>query len=58
MLHRVVWQFTDVSEMLAASIIRAMRMEAASTSETSATSTRLHGTSQNTVTIILAAVKA
>jgi hypothetical protein len=38
MLRRIVWQkFTDVSEALAASIIRAMRsmMAAASTSETS-----------------------
>jgi hypothetical protein len=43
MLHRVVWyEFTDVSEVRAASIIRAMRasvialmMEAASTYETS-----------------------
>jgi hypothetical protein len=35
MLHRVVWKkFTDVSEMLVASIIRKM-MEATSTSETS-----------------------
>jgi hypothetical protein len=39
LLHHVVWQkFTDVSEILAASIIRALSalmMEAASTSETS-----------------------
>jgi hypothetical protein len=40
LLHHVVWQkFTDVSEILAASIIRSLSvlmMEAASTSETSA----------------------
>jgi hypothetical protein len=36
MLHRVVWQkFPDVSEVLAASIIRARMMEATITSETS-----------------------
>jgi hypothetical protein len=36
MLRRVVWyKFTDISEVLAASIIRAMMMEAASISETS-----------------------
>jgi hypothetical protein len=40
MLRRVIWQkFTDISEVLAASIIRAMSdalmMEAASVSETS-----------------------
>jgi hypothetical protein len=36
MLRRAVWwKFTDVSEMLAASIIRALMAEAVSTSETS-----------------------
>jgi hypothetical protein len=57
MLRRVVWyKFTDVSEELTASIIRAM-MEAASTSEAWKT-IRLHGaTSQKTVIFILAAVR-
>jgi hypothetical protein len=36
MLHRAVWwKYTNVSEVLAASIIRVMIMGAASTSETS-----------------------
>jgi hypothetical protein len=35
MLWRVVWKFTDVSEVLTASIIRAMTIEAASSCETS-----------------------
>jgi hypothetical protein len=47
----LLWQFTDVSEVLAVSIIRAM-MEAVSISET-----RLHGiTTQKTAIFILAAV--
>jgi hypothetical protein len=59
----VVWKkFTDLKEVLAASIIGAMSgivliMEAASTSETTINFTRLHGaTTQKTVIFIFAAV--
>jgi large-conductance mechanosensitive channel len=60
-LRRVVWyNFTDVLEVLAASIIRGLinlMMEAVSISETSV-STRLHGaTTQKTGIFILAAVR-
>jgi uncharacterized lipoprotein YmbA len=47
--HIIVQKFTDISEMLTASIIRVM-MKAASTSEMSVNFTRLHGTTfQKTV---------
>jgi branched-subunit amino acid transport protein AzlD len=53
LLHVLVWyKFTDVSEVLAASIIRdimvALIMGAAGTSETSVTSARLHFATQKT----------
>jgi hypothetical protein len=50
---------TDVSEVLAASIIRVMRMiEAVSTSERRSISTRLHGARSKMIVIfILAAVR-
>jgi hypothetical protein len=61
MLRSLVWKkLTDVLEVLAAFIIRviALMMEAASTFETSVTSTRLHGgTSQQTFIFIIAAVR-
>jgi hypothetical protein len=43
MLRRVVSQNTDVSEVLTASIVRAMRIEAVKTSETSVSSKSIHG---------------
>jgi hypothetical protein len=56
MLRRVVWQkFTDVSEVLAAAIIRARQQ---SSLKRRYISTILHGvTSQKTVIFILAAVR-
>jgi hypothetical protein len=53
-----VWKnLTDVSEMLAASIIRAM-LEAAKTFETSANFTRLQvATTQKTAIFVLAALR-
>jgi hypothetical protein len=49
--------FTDVSEVLAASII-ALMMEAASISQTLETSTGLHGaTTQKTAIFVFAAVR-
>jgi hypothetical protein len=57
-LRRVVWQFADVPEVLAASIIRAMKMEAAIPLKRGKTYTRLHGaTSHMTATFIPAAVR-
>jgi hypothetical protein len=48
--HVLCWKITDVSEVIAAFVIRAMITEAASTSETSVNSTILHGTTtQKTV---------
>jgi hypothetical protein len=43
MLRRVVSQNTDVSEVLTDSIVRAIRIVAVRTSETSVSSNRLHG---------------
>jgi hypothetical protein len=51
-------KFTDVSEILSASVVIVLMMEAASTSETSVNFTRLHGaTIQKTTIFILAAVR-
>jgi hypothetical protein len=62
MLRRVVWyKITDVSEVLAASIIRsliALMMEAVATCETSVNFSKLHSTmSQKTDIFIFVAVR-
>jgi hypothetical protein len=48
LLRLVVWRFTNVSEVLAASTIRAVKMEAVSTSEMLARPTSLYAVAKET----------